>query len=184
MHSGVGFPTKVISSEFRSKSISTFDEIEFVTYFGEKCFEISTFVLKSCTESDSDVGIEILIPKSKSESEFRCRNQNRNSDFNIETEIEILISTSKFRRNQNEISSEFRFRGNKLSKSKLKSKFRFRHRNRMQNFDKIRIKFRRNFDFVESKKTTIVETLLRSAKHVLTSYFVANSPSKKNHRLQ
>jgi hypothetical protein len=62
--------------------------------------------------------------------------RNQNSDDKIETEIEIPISTSKFQR---------------------QSKFRFRQRNRNfgqskhRNFDEIRIKFRRNFDFVECK---------------------------------
>jgi hypothetical protein len=71
--------------------------------------------------------------------EFRCWNLNSNS------EIEIRI-------------------GIPMSKSKQKWKFRFRHRNQNRNLkhrisDWIRMKFRRNFDFVESEKTTFVETL-------------------------
>jgi hypothetical protein len=148
----------------------------FLSYFCEKCFEISTFVLKSCTK------IGIPMPKSK----FRYQNRNRNSVVEIETEIEIPISTwkpkSKFQfqlRNQNrnsdfdiEISTKsvwnFDFVESKQWKLKPKSKLLFRHRNQNRNFgkskhwnfDEIRIKFRRNFDFVESKKnTTFVETL-------------------------
>jgi hypothetical protein len=43
-----------------------------LTYFSEKCFEISTLILK--------FGIEIRTPMSESEDRFRNRNQNQNSD--------------------------------------------------------------------------------------------------------
>jgi hypothetical protein len=54
-----------------------------------------------------------------------------------------------------------------MLKPKPKSEFRFRHPNRNQNFgeskhqnsDEIRLQFCRNFDFVESKKRTFVETI-------------------------
>jgi hypothetical protein len=57
-----------------------------------------------------------------------------------------------------------------MLKSKPKSEFRFWHRNWNPNFgkskhrnsDEIRLKFCRNFDFVESKKRTFVETLVQT----------------------
>jgi hypothetical protein len=111
-----GFPPKLISLEFRSEfcskliSISTVKlEIPisnqnriFFTYFGEKCVEISTFVLKFCT----DIGIPM------SESKIRNRNQNRNSDVEIETEIRISTSKlkSKFRKTKHRNFDEIRIK--------------------------------------------------------------------------
>jgi hypothetical protein len=64
-----------------------------LTYFSEKCFEISTLILKSVTG--------FVIPMSKSKLRFRIRNQSWNSNVEIETKIKIPISTlkpiSKFR---------------------------------------------------------------------------------------
>jgi Cu2+-containing amine oxidase len=95
------------------------------TYFSEKFLEISTLILKYSTE--------VGTPMSELKFRFRNRNHNRNSDVEIKTEIEIPIS-----------------------KSNLKSKFRFRNRNsgksKHRNFDEIKMKFRRNLDFVESNK--------------------------------
>jgi hypothetical protein len=82
---------------------------------------------------DSEIGIEIP----KSESKFRSLHQNRNSDFNVEILTKLWLN--------------FDFVERKRSKSK--------HRN----FDEIRIKFRRNFDFVESKIATFVETVVRTS---------------------
>jgi hypothetical protein len=71
-----------------------------------------------------------LISKSGTKGEFRCRN--RNSDSKITIRIEIPMS-------------------------KLKPKFRYRNRNFGKaihtNFYEIRVKFCRNFDFVESKRS-------------------------------
>jgi hypothetical protein len=69
-------------------------KIEFLAYFGEKCFGISTFVPKSefrCRNGNSDSEVEIRIG-----IQMQNRNRNQNSDFDIETEIEIPIWTSKF----------------------------------------------------------------------------------------
>jgi hypothetical protein len=71
-------------------------------------------------------GTEIGTPMLESKFRLRNRNQNRNSDVEIETEIEIPIWISK-----------------------PKAKFQFQH----QNFDKIRTKFCRNFDFLKSKQS-------------------------------
>jgi hypothetical protein len=103
-----------------------------------------------------------------SESKFWHQNQNRNSDFKIETQLEIPIPTSKskFRKIKTstiKISMKFRrnfeFVESKRLNKKPKSKFRFRHRNLNQhfgklihqNFNEIRITFRRPFDVVECK---------------------------------
>jgi hypothetical protein len=58
----------------------------------------------------------------------------------------IPMSESKFRCRNRNSDSETRMEI-PSSKSKPQSKFRFLHRN----LDEIRIKFRRNFDFAESK---------------------------------
>jgi hypothetical protein len=106
-------------------------------YFSEKCFDISTYILKSGIKKTE-------LRMSKSKFWFRYRNQNHNSDFDIKiftksvwTFVRILIS---------------------LKVASRKSKFLLRYQNRNvgklkhPHFGEIRIKFHRNFDFVESKK--------------------------------
>jgi hypothetical protein len=65
--------------------------------------------------------------------------------------------------------SKFRLR-NRNSDSKIKTEIEIPILTSTVNFDEIRIKFRRNFDFVESKKMTFVETLLllKFWPHILT----------------
>jgi hypothetical protein len=88
-----------LSTKFLVENIVRIRDFD-LTYFSEKCLEISTLILKFCTE--------IAILMSESNAQLRNRNQNRNSHVEIETEFPI--STLKFLPYQNEISSEFRFR--------------------------------------------------------------------------
>jgi hypothetical protein len=109
----VGFPPKLFSlefrSEFRSKLISTFDEIIGLNYPKDN-FNFDSRNRNSDTQSKKKFWLISmknvlkfrhwywnLVPNSESESEFRSRNRTRkrNSEFDIETEIEIPISTSK-----------------------------------------------------------------------------------------
>jgi hypothetical protein len=70
-----------------------------------------------------------------------------------------------------------------MSKLKPQSKFRFRHRNQNQNFDfdieistklvEIRITFRQNFDFVDSKKTIFLETLVKNGDKKVSRYWTS-----------
>jgi hypothetical protein len=84
-------------------------------------------------------------------------NRNRSSDFDIEIEIPILTSKSKFR---------FWHRNRNFEKSKH------------SNFDEIRIKFRRNFDFLESNKMTFVKILVNPFRGIkkLVLHYIKQKP--------